>query len=191
MTRELIMTILALVLVGLLILVKELRYWPKTAGLTGMTMVLVSAATQDVEPAWPFCANAAIFWNETASWGTAHITPLQKGVWIRFGTGQTQPLPVKSDYKSPIGDKFTIATAMMDGLMDYLYINGELVLENEKPAGQEAIGNQRDIGNIGRGYNDNTYFPGMIAEVLIYTKTLSDAELEQMGQYLSDKYSIR
>jgi hypothetical protein len=98
---------------------------------------------------------------------------------------------VQYDYESPIGDSFTIATAMMDGVMDYLYINGELVLENEKPAGQEALGHQRDLGNIGRGFDDNTYFPGMIAEVLIYTKTLSDAERVQLEKYLSDKYSIR
>ena len=113
-------------------------------GLTGMTIILVSAATQDVEPPWPYCANAAIFWNETASWGTAHLTPLQSGVWLRFGTGQTQPLPVQYQYKSPIGEKFTIAAAVMDGITDYLYINGELVLTNEKPAGQEALGHQRD-----------------------------------------------
>ena len=109
-------------------------------GLTGMTIILVSAATQDLEPPWPFCANAAIFWNETASWGTAHLTPLQSSVWIRFGTGQTQPLPVQYQYKSPIGEKFTIAAAIMDSITDYLYINGELVLTNEKPAGQDTIG---------------------------------------------------
>ncbi len=160
-------------------------------GLTGMTIFIVSSATEDIEPPWPFCANAAIFWNETASWGTAHVTPLQKGVWIRFGTGQTQPLPVFYEYESPIGDRFTIATAMMDGVMDYLYVNGELVLENEKPAGQEALGHQRDVGNIGRGYNDNTYFPGMIAEVLVYTEKLSDAEREQVEGYLSSKYLIQ
>jgi hypothetical protein len=160
-------------------------------GLTGMTIFLVSAATQDIEPPWPFCANAAIFWNETASWGTAHLTPLQSGVWMRFGTGQTQPLPVQYQYDSPIGEDFTIAVATMEGETDYLHINGELVLTNQKPAGQGAIANQRDMGNIGRGYNDNTYFPGIIAEILIYTKTLSDKERGQVEKYLSDKYSIR
>jgi hypothetical protein len=159
--------------------------------LTGLTIVLVSAATQDIDIPFPHCQYAAIFWNETASWGTAHLTPLQSRVWLRFGTGQTQPLPVVYEYTAPVGDSFTICTAMMDGLNDYLYVNGELVFTNEKPAGQTTIANQRDIANIGRGYDDDTYFPGMIAEILIYTKTLSDEELQQVGQYLSDKYLIR
>ena len=80
---------------------------------------------------------------------------------------------------------------MMDGITDYLYINGDLVLTNEKPAGQEALGHQEDVGNIGRGYDDNTYFPGMIAEIFIYNKALSDDERSQVENYLSDKYSIR
>ena len=110
---------------------------------------------------------------------------------MRFGTGQTQPLPVLYEYASPMGDEFTIAIAAMDGLTDYLYINGELVLTNEKPARQTTIANQMDLGNIGRGYDDNTYFPGMMAEILIYTKTLSDEERQQVGRYLGDKYLIR
>jgi hypothetical protein len=160
-------------------------------GLTGATIILVSAATNDITLAFPYCQNAAIFWNETASWGTAHLTPLQSTVWFRFGTGQTQTLPVKYDYKTPIGDEFTIATAMMEGETDYLYVNGQLVLTNKKPQGQKTIANQRDVGNLGRGYDDNTYFPGKIAEVLVYARTLTESDRKQIEQYLSNKYSIR
>jgi hypothetical protein len=154
--------------------------------LTGITIFLVSAATQDIAPPWPHCQNAAIFWNESASWGTVHVTPLQQAVWIRFGTGQTQTLPVKYDWEAPKADEFTIVAAMMDGVKDYLYVDGELVLENEKPQGQ--LGNHRDIGNLGRGFNDDTYFPGMIAEVLVYTRTLPDSERQQVEEYLNGKY---
>ena len=154
--------------------------------LTGMTIFLVSAATQDVEPPFPYCQNAAIFWNESASWGTVHVTPLQRTVWIRFGTGQTQTLPVKFDYPDPMDNEFTITTAMMDGVMDYIYVDGEMVLENTKAQG--TIANNRDEGNIGRGYNDDTYFPGMISEVLVYTKALSEAERQEVEAYLNGKY---
>ena len=160
-------------------------------GLSGMTIFVVSAATQDIEIPFPHCQYAAIFWNETASWGTAHVTPLQNAVWIRFGTGQTQTIPVVYRYNTPVGEDFTVVAATMEGITDYLYVNGELVLTNEKPAGQDTIANQRDLGNIGRGYNDDTYFPGMIAEVLVYTKTLSDTERQDAEKYLSDKYSIK
>jgi hypothetical protein len=155
-------------------------------GLTGITIILVSAATQDIAPPWPHCQNAAIFWNESASWGTVHVTPLQQAVWIRFGTGQTQPLPVKFDWGVPKADEFTITAAMMDGVKDYLYINHELVLENEKPQGE--LGNHRDTGNLGRGYNDDTYFPGKIAAVLVYTRTLPDSQRCEVEEYLHNKY---
>jgi hypothetical protein len=58
-----------------------------TNGLSGMTIILASAATEDIALVFPYCQNAAIFWNETASWGTMHLTPLQSAVWFRFGTG--------------------------------------------------------------------------------------------------------
>ena len=45
-----------------------------------------------------------------------------------------------------------------------------------------------DLGNIGRGYNDNTYFPGEIAEVLVYTRALSELERQAVEQYLTNKY---
>jgi hypothetical protein len=80
---------------------------------------------------------------------------------------------------------------MMEEETDYLFVNGQLVLTNKKPQGQKTIGNQRDMGNLGRGYNDDTYFPGKIAEVFIYTRTLPESDRTQVEQYLSSKYSIR
>jgi hypothetical protein len=154
--------------------------------LTGMTIFVVSAATQDVTPPFPYCQNAAIFWNESASWGTVHVTPLQSAVWIRFGTGSTQTLPVKFDYAAPMADVFTITTAMMDGANDYLYVNGDQVLENTKPQG--VIANNRDTGNLGRGYNDDTYFPGKIAAVLVYDRTLPASQRQEVEEYLNVKY---
>ena len=46
----------------------------------------------------------------------------------------------------------------------------------------------RDFGNLGRGYNDNTYFPGDFLEVLVYTRALTDAERQDVEQYLHAKY---
>ena len=51
-----------------------------------------------------------------------------------------------------------------------------------------TIAGCRPVGNLGRGYNDNTYFPGDILEVLVYTRALNDAERQEVERYLTTKY---
>jgi hypothetical protein len=116
------------------------------------------------------------------------LTILQEGVYARFGTGQNQPLPVGIKYDAPVGEEFTIATAVMEGTRDRVYVKGESVYDEEK-RGQAPVGNTGDIGYLGRGHQGN--WPGMVAEVLVYTRTLPDAERQQVEQYLSSKYSIK
>jgi len=167
----------------------DLAFTLPVNGLENLTIFVVSAATQaGVDPAWHYANRATIVWKEIGDWGTVHVTTLQEGVYIRFGTGQTQPLPVGIKYDAPIGDNFTIATGVMEGKRDRLYVKGELVYDEEKRA-QTPVGNTGDIGYLGRGHEGN--WPGKIAEVLVYTRTLPDNERELVEQYLSSKYSIR
>lgn len=158
-------------------------------GLENLTLFVVGAATEaNVNVATHYANSSTLVWKEIGDWGTVHVTMLQEGVYFRFGTGQNQPVPVGIKYDSPIGDEFTIATAVMEGKRDRLYVKGELVYDEEK-RGQAPVGNTGDIGYLGRGHEG--YFPGMVAEVLVYTKTLPDDERQQVEEYLSDKYSIR
>jgi hypothetical protein len=41
---------------------------------------------------------------------------------------------------------------------------------------------------VGRGYDDDTYYPGEIAEVLVYERALSELERQTVEQYLTNKY---
>jgi hypothetical protein len=45
-------------------------------------------------------------------------------------------------------------------------------------------------GNIGRGYNDNTFFTGDVAEVLVYTRAITPSERQAVDQYLAGKYGL-
>jgi len=167
----------------------DLAFTLPVNGLENLTIFLVGAATEaGVDPAWHFANRAALAWTEIGDWGTVHVTPLQEGVYIRFGTGQTQPLPVGITYSNPIEDEFTIATAVMEGKRDRLYVKGELVYDEEQRA-QAPVGNTGDIGYLGRGHEG--HWPGRIAEVLVYTRTLPDDERQQVEEYLSGKYSIK
>ena len=156
-------------------------------GLSGATIVLVSSAAQDIDGDWNGVASAPIFWNETASWGALHLSPFQRLVKFRFGTGQTSNL---NTYTRPvtINAGWSLTTAIKNGTTESLYGNSVLVLSQGGKL--STLANIRDTAALGQGYNDNTYFPGDIAEVLVYTRTLTDTERQQVEQYLLTKYAI-
>jgi hypothetical protein len=159
-------------------------------GLSGMTIFLVAANSEDRsggvgEGCNCRAQNCAIFWNETTSWGTVYLSPFQSQVNWRFGTTQTGNWPL---YTRPaaIGNAYTVTVSKKDGATDSLYINGQPVMSE---GGKEpAIDGCQDEGNLGRGYNDDTFFPGDIAEVLVYDRALPDAERQAVEQYLIAKY---
>ena len=132
-------------------------------------------------------ANSALFWNETASWGCVNVSPFQSQVKFRFGTTQTGNLPA---YSRPVsaGANFTLTTAMKNAGTDSMYINGALALSQGGKL--TALAGISPVGNVGRGYNDNSYFGGKIAEVIVYTRALSDTERQQVEGYLRGKYAL-
>jgi hypothetical protein len=154
-------------------------------GSSAATLVLVSANSAARDGGANGVANAPLFWNETAPWGTVHLSPFQHVVKYRFGTGQSGNLPT---YVRPasVGAAFTLALAQKDGGSEWLYLNGQLV--HSALGKLPTLRGIRPVGNLGRGYNDNTYFPGEIAEVLVYTRALTGSERAQVEQYLRDKY---
>ena len=156
-------------------------------GLSGATLILVSGNSPDIDGDWNGVINAPLFWNETASWGSVHLSPFQRYAKFRFGTTQSNNLPI---YTRPvsIGSSPTLSTAIKNGITDSLYVNGVLALSQDGKLAN--IAGVEDIGNLGRGYNNNSYFTGDIAEVLVYNRALSDTERQQVEQYLISKYAI-
>jgi hypothetical protein len=154
-------------------------------GLTAMTMVIVSSNTVNRTGDGNGVAHAPLFWNETADWGTVHLSPFQNLVKFRFGTRQVNNLPV---YTRPVsaGTNFGMAMAIKNGAVETLYLDGQLALTASGKL--STIAGIRDTGNIGRGYNDNTYFGGRIAEILVYDRALTDSERQTLEQYLRVKY---
>lgn len=155
-------------------------------GLTAMTIVLVSAAAQDYDGTWNGVRNAPLFWNETGGWGTVHLSPFQRVVRFRFGTGQRANLPSYRLEDGP-GMKYRSVIAVKNGPTESLFVDGKKVLTLGGKL--STIQRVRTQGNLGRGYNDDSFFAGDIAEVLVYQRALTDAEISQVSQYLQAKYS--
>jgi hypothetical protein len=155
-------------------------------GWTGATMILVSANSPGVSGNWNGVDNAALFWNETTSWGATNLSPFQQYVKYRFGTTQPNNLPAYTR-PSSIGNAASLTAAIKDGTNESLYVNGTLVLAQSGKLA--AISGTQSTGELGAGYN-NTYFAGDIAEVLVYNRALSDPERQQVEQYLLAKYGV-
>ena len=153
--------------------------------LAGMTMVLVAANTANPVGV-PGPQNAALFWNETDPWGAVYLSPFQDEVNFRFGTTQVSNNLV---YLRPVSvSSFTLTTAIKDGTTETLYVNGiQRLSQGGKLA---AVAGAEDTGNLGRGYDDNTYFAGDIAEVLVYDRALTAAERRNLEAYLDSKYAL-
>jgi FtsP/CotA-like multicopper oxidase with cupredoxin domain len=154
-------------------------------GLTGMTLVLVSANTANRTGGPSQAETAAVFWNETAAWGTVYLSPFQTNVKFRFGTTQVNNWP---SYTRPasIGSAFSRSVAVKNGTTDTLYVNGASVLSQGGKLGSVAA--TQTTLNVGRGYDNNTYFPGRIAEILVYGRALNATELAAIEAYLTGKY---
>ena len=128
---------------------------------------------------------SALFWNQTETDGRLFLSPFQSRVNFRFGTKAPNNNPV---YLRPasIADDLSVTVARKDGATDSLYVNGAEVWMNEFAS--SPIAGCADVGNVGRGYNNSTYFAGEVAEVLVYTRALPQATRESIEQYLKTKW---
>jgi hypothetical protein len=156
-------------------------------GLSGLSLFLVAANTQDQNGGANFAEHAALFWNETQFWSATHLTPFQSSVTVRFGTTQSGN-GISVARPTSIGNAFTVTAAIKNGTTDTLYVDGTLVASQGGKF--SSITGTRDTGNLGRGYNDNTYFAGEIAEAVIYSRALTASEQQTLEQYLTTKYGL-
>ena len=149
-------------------------------GLTGMTIVLVTNNTASQTGGQWGNENAALFWPQSASWGELHLSPFQTSVRFRFGTGQTSNLP---SYTRPasLGSAYsrTIASRAAHSLVNGGAEYGKL----------GTIKNCQSTATIGRGGSSTVkYFKGNIAEIMVYNRALTAAELTTVDTYLVEKY---
>ena len=154
---------------------------------TGATMILVTANSPNVVGGVNGSDDAPLFWDETAGWGSSNFSPFQQIVSYRFGTTQSNNLPVYTRPRS-IGSAPSLTTMLKNGVNEYLYVNGGLVYSQGGKLA--AISGTSSTGWLGAGYHTQTYFAGDIAEVLVYNAALSNSDRQQVEQYLLAKYGI-
>jgi hypothetical protein len=161
-------------------------------GLTGMTIFLAAANSEDrrVDPTqWPgsFLSYSALLWEETQTWGSTYVGPFQGRVSFRFGTTQSGNKPLYSR-TVPIDGSYSVTAAIHEGTTDSLFVDGRPVLS--EGGKRPTIQGTKDVAFLGSSSGPSpTYFPGEIAEILVYARALSESERREVEQYLMTKYA--
>lgn len=155
-------------------------------GLTGLTIFMVSAASKDLRTN-ELGFYAALHWGEFGPWGGVYLGPQQSSVAWRFGSGQFGNQP----YWERPSAGWTLAVARKDGVRDELFVQGSVV---QAPKDRmPSIAHTADTATIGGGSQGRPpvkFFAGDIAEILVFSRALTEAERDAIERYLRAKYGF-
>ncbi len=156
-------------------------------GQSGLTIFLVSSAAKN-QAGNDLGNYAALQWPEFGPWGAVFISPQQQKISYRFGTAQFGNLGFW-DRQANGGP--TLTMTRKDGPREELWVQGALVASAKDK--NWLVAHTTDLALIGAG-GDNPKTPkgfaGDIAEILVFTRALSEAERDALERYLRGKYGI-
>jgi hypothetical protein len=157
-------------------------------GWTDMTIAMVSRASQDLDVVHPYDGRSALSWSETQAWGKVYLLPLQRVFRWRFGIGQAQDL-AQLRFERTATTAFSRTVLVRDAAAtgrESLYVDGNIVAS--VPGKTLRLAGIADTGNVCLGYGVDWYFPGDIAEILVFRRALGDADRAALDRYLVDRY---
>ena len=161
-------------------------------GLGQLTIFMVAANTARQEPTWAAHHHLAVGWTYTGGWGIYGLSPFQEAVAARFATATPCAAAVYARARS-IGSAFSITACRKNGTRQALFVNGERVYACI--VATPTILSTSAQGSIGGGIFGAPpavgYYQGEVAEILVYTAALSDAERQVVERYLSERWLRR
>lgn len=129
---------------------------------------------------------AALFVPETGSWGSIIVAPYHDQVVTRFGAGQSMGF---DRYVRPADCReTTVAVSVKNGATEQMYVDGEKA--GTWTGRKAATANNGDTLYLGKSISGGRdyFFKGMISEILIYDRALTEDEIRQIDSYLGAKY---
>ncbi|CAM4487163.1 putative repeat protein (TIGR02543 family) [Paenibacillus endophyticus] len=153
----------------------------------GATIILVSkSGSSSTGASQSGDSNSPIYFHESGSWGKIYLTPFTDRIMGRYGSGQSNNVVTYVRPSAKTG--YSVSGFMKDGTSEYIYVDGARVQTYTGKLG--TIQNNSTTGWIGMAQagTNKSYFNGEIAEILIYNKALSEAEMNTVNQYIKDKY---
>jgi hypothetical protein len=155
------------------------------SGITGMSVFLVSANTQN-KPNAGYGLYGFLNWTETLGWGASFFGTYQTSSHFRFGTTQSGN---EIAYQMPLnlGSSFGLSEWMHNGTTDSMWFNSQSVASY--PGKLQTLMGSGSSVTLGRG-DQNSYYPGEASEIIIYNRALTTAERQLVEQYLTAKYHL-
>jgi prepilin-type N-terminal cleavage/methylation domain-containing protein/prepilin-type processing-associated H-X9-DG protein len=160
-------------------------------GKTGMTILTVSANASAQTSGSNAVRSSVFSYRENGSWGTIALSPLQNEIGMRYGTSQSSNICKWTRPSAMIGFSSTGTTHNIPAGSDNIFVNGVKVTSFTGKSG--PLANLYTYAEIGRAYDssNNFYFDGDIAEILVYSVSLTDTEMtDVMTKYFKEKYKL-
>lgn len=157
------------------------------------TVVLVSACRSDSINVESGDNMPLLYFHESGGWGKFVVTPTQRDIHVRFGSGDAADGGGNVTYEREqnVGEALTMTVVTKSGPEENIYVGDQLVLE-KKDGAQVFTNIKDDIGYLGRypsGQNrEYWYNKSDIAELMIFNRTLTLAEIQQINAYVKEKY---
>jgi hypothetical protein len=169
-------------------LTNALQFECPVNGQSALTIFLVSSAAKNQAGA-DLGNYAALQWPEFGPWGAVFISPQQQRISYRYGTSQSGNFG--SWDRQPNGGPTLIMTRK-DGPREELWVQGALVLSAKDKTW--PVAHSIDLALIGGGFENPKQpqpmkgFAGDIAEILVFTRAISEAERDAIERYMRGKY---
>ena len=132
---------------------------------------------------------------ESDSWGSVYFTAFKNGIVCRFGSGVNNNRGIY--YSAATVDGWSTVSATKDKTAEKLYLGSGLVYDRStdkanlyqmgKPG--DAITATHEFAYIGLGIQNsaNYYYVGDVADIVIFERTLTDAEIAMLDSYFKAK----
>src|SRR6185503_6917279 len=153
-------------------------------GLSGLTIFMVASASKN-QGGNELGYYAALHWGESGPWGCVYLGPQQASVAWRFGSGQYGNQNLWE--RQPAG--WTLAVARKDGVRDELFVQGSVVQapKDRYPSIAHTV-DTATIGGGSQGAPPLKFFAGDVAEIIIFSRALTEVERDAVERYLRAKY---
>lgn len=155
---------------------------------SNLSVIVFSQWRGEITPTTYGDNKSTVYFGENGSWGSLYLSDYGSFVVTRFGSGQSNNFNKYERTVQPEG--FAMLAMTKDKQTEYLYDGGELVRtlsgKFEKTANLQK---KMTLGTTEA--SSTTYYKGYISDVLIFDRTLTQAEIKTISSYLRDKYTAQ
>ena len=132
---------------------------------------------------------------EAGSWGSVYFTAFKNGIACRFGSGVNDNRGIY--YTGVAVNGWSTVSAIKNGTSERFYLGSEMVYDraadktNTYQAGTpgNSIAATHEYAYIGLGIQSSTnfYYNGEVGDIVIFERTLTDAEIATLNAYFKAK----